>query len=94
MNLKVGGERLVTVFLCGDVMTGRGIDQILPHPSDPRIQKRASQMPVCTSHWPGFRIMGRGSRGWQPSSPLGMNITMQGRGGKPCRGTSAWSRVP
>lgn len=25
----------VTVFLCGDVMTGRGIDQILPYPSDP-----------------------------------------------------------
>lgn len=28
---------MVTLFLCGDVMTGRGIDQILPHPSDPRI---------------------------------------------------------
>jgi len=28
---------LVTLFLCGDVMTGRGIDQVLPHPSDPRI---------------------------------------------------------
>jgi poly-gamma-glutamate synthesis protein (capsule biosynthesis protein) len=27
----------VTIFLCGDVMTGRGIDQILPHPSDPTI---------------------------------------------------------
>jgi len=27
----------VTIFLCGDVMTGRGIDQILPHPSPPRI---------------------------------------------------------
>ncbi|MGH2405336.1 MAG: CapA family protein, partial [bacterium] len=27
----------VRVFLCGDVMTGRGVDQILPHPSDPRI---------------------------------------------------------
>ncbi len=27
----------VTVFLCGDVMTGRGIDQVLPHPSPPRI---------------------------------------------------------
>lgn len=27
----------VTLFCCGDVMTGRGIDQILPHPSDPRI---------------------------------------------------------
>jgi poly-gamma-glutamate synthesis protein (capsule biosynthesis protein) len=25
----------VTVFLCGDVMIGRGIDQVLPHPSDP-----------------------------------------------------------
>jgi poly-gamma-glutamate capsule biosynthesis protein CapA/YwtB (metallophosphatase superfamily) len=25
----------VTVFLCGDVMTGRGIDQILPHPGSP-----------------------------------------------------------
>jgi len=23
------------VFLCGDVMTGRGIDQVLPHPVDP-----------------------------------------------------------
>jgi poly-gamma-glutamate synthesis protein (capsule biosynthesis protein) len=23
------------IFLCGDVMTARGIDQILPHPSDP-----------------------------------------------------------
>lgn len=25
----------VTLLLCGDVMTGRGVDQILPHPSDP-----------------------------------------------------------
>lgn len=27
----------ITLFLCGDVMTGRGIDQALPYPSDPRI---------------------------------------------------------
>lgn len=27
----------VTLFLCGDVMTGRGVDQILPHPGDPRL---------------------------------------------------------
>jgi poly-gamma-glutamate synthesis protein (capsule biosynthesis protein) len=27
----------ITLFLCGDVMTGRGIDQALPHPSDPRL---------------------------------------------------------
>lgn len=27
----------VRLFVCGDVMVGRGIDQILPHPSDPRL---------------------------------------------------------
>ena len=27
----------VLLFLCGDVMTGRGIDQVLPHPGDPRL---------------------------------------------------------
>lgn len=27
----------VTLFLCGDVMTGRGIDQILPHPGRPHL---------------------------------------------------------
>ena len=30
---------LITLFLCGDVMTGRGIDRILPHPGDPRLQE-------------------------------------------------------
>ncbi|MCI0462273.1 MAG: CapA family protein [Gemmataceae bacterium] len=25
----------IRVFLCGDVMTGRGIDQVLPHPGNP-----------------------------------------------------------
>jgi poly-gamma-glutamate capsule biosynthesis protein CapA/YwtB (metallophosphatase superfamily) len=27
----------ITLFLAGDVMPGRGIDQILPHPGDPRL---------------------------------------------------------
>lgn len=27
----------LTLFLCGDVMTGRGIDQILPHPGAPHL---------------------------------------------------------
>jgi poly-gamma-glutamate synthesis protein (capsule biosynthesis protein) len=27
----------LTLFLCGDVMTGRGIDQLLPQPSRPRL---------------------------------------------------------
>jgi len=30
-------DKTIRLFLCGDVMTGRGIDQILPHPSQPRI---------------------------------------------------------
>ena len=25
------------LLLAGDVMTGRGIDQVLPHPGDPRL---------------------------------------------------------
>ncbi|WP_424866695.1 CapA family protein [Streptomyces sp. SAI-229] len=31
--------RTVTLFLCGDVMLGRGIDQILPHPGDPALRE-------------------------------------------------------
>lgn len=30
---------MLTLFLCGDVMTGRGIDQILAHPSDPTLHE-------------------------------------------------------
>lgn len=29
----------VSLLLCGDVMTGRGIDQILPHPVDPELRE-------------------------------------------------------
>jgi poly-gamma-glutamate synthesis protein (capsule biosynthesis protein) len=29
----------VTLFLCGDMMTGRALDQILPHPSDPGLHE-------------------------------------------------------
>jgi poly-gamma-glutamate capsule biosynthesis protein CapA/YwtB (metallophosphatase superfamily) len=30
---------LVTLFMCGDVMLGRGVDQILPHPGDPELRE-------------------------------------------------------
>jgi poly-gamma-glutamate capsule biosynthesis protein CapA/YwtB (metallophosphatase superfamily) len=30
---------LVTLFLCGDVMLGRGVDQVLPHPEDPELRE-------------------------------------------------------
>jgi poly-gamma-glutamate capsule biosynthesis protein CapA/YwtB (metallophosphatase superfamily) len=34
----VGGRpEEMTLFLCGDVMTGRGLDQALPHPGDPHL---------------------------------------------------------
>jgi poly-gamma-glutamate capsule biosynthesis protein CapA/YwtB (metallophosphatase superfamily) len=33
----------VMVFLCGDVMLGRGVDQILPHPGDPVLRERRIQ---------------------------------------------------
>jgi poly-gamma-glutamate synthesis protein (capsule biosynthesis protein) len=28
---------IITLFLCGDVVTGRGVDQILPHPGSPEL---------------------------------------------------------
>ncbi|WP_159925832.1 MULTISPECIES: CapA family protein [Nocardia] len=31
---------MTTVLLGGDVMLGRGVDQILPHPGDPRLRER------------------------------------------------------
>jgi poly-gamma-glutamate capsule biosynthesis protein CapA/YwtB (metallophosphatase superfamily) len=30
---------MLTLFLCGDVMTGRGIDQVLPRPSEPTLHE-------------------------------------------------------
>ena len=32
-------DGVVTVFACGDVMPGRGVDQILPHPGDPELRE-------------------------------------------------------
>ena len=40
MNERVDQRsRSITLFLCGDVMTGRGIDQVLPHPSEPTLHE-------------------------------------------------------
>ena len=33
-------DGLMTLFLCGDVMLGRGVDQILPYPGDPELRER------------------------------------------------------
>jgi poly-gamma-glutamate capsule biosynthesis protein CapA/YwtB (metallophosphatase superfamily) len=37
-TLRIG--MTVTLFLCGDLMTGRGVDQILSHPSRPEIDEQ------------------------------------------------------
>jgi poly-gamma-glutamate capsule biosynthesis protein CapA/YwtB (metallophosphatase superfamily) len=39
-RLHAAQTRDISFFLCGDVMTGRGIDQILPHPCSPRLYER------------------------------------------------------
>jgi poly-gamma-glutamate capsule biosynthesis protein CapA/YwtB (metallophosphatase superfamily) len=38
---KRAGDRAVTLFLCGDVMLGRGVDQVLPHPGEPTLRERS-----------------------------------------------------
>ena len=37
---QAAAPRTIRLFLCGDVMTGRGVDQVLPHPGDPRLHER------------------------------------------------------
>jgi poly-gamma-glutamate synthesis protein (capsule biosynthesis protein) len=36
---NVTGQQHLTLFLCGDVMTGRGVDQILPSPGKPELHE-------------------------------------------------------
>ncbi len=42
--------RSTRLFLCGDVMTGRGIDQILPHPCDPVLHEDYTQSAIGYVH--------------------------------------------
>jgi poly-gamma-glutamate synthesis protein (capsule biosynthesis protein) len=35
--VRIMSSETITIFLCGDVMTGRGIDQVLPYPSPPHV---------------------------------------------------------
>jgi poly-gamma-glutamate synthesis protein (capsule biosynthesis protein) len=34
-SLSSGADETLQIFLCGDVMLGRGIDQVLPRPCSP-----------------------------------------------------------
>ncbi len=48
---------VISLFMCGDVMTGRGIDQILPHPGNPVLHesfvKRADQYVLLAEEMSG-----------------------------------------
>ena len=39
MSTAATSAQPIKLFLCGDVMTGRGIDQVLPHPVDPHLHE-------------------------------------------------------
>lgn len=42
VSREVNMVRMVRLFLCGDVMIGRGIDQVLRHPGDPHLFEPAA----------------------------------------------------
>lgn len=39
INSKSSKDSNIIIFMCGDVMTGRGVDQVLPHPGNPVIHE-------------------------------------------------------
>jgi poly-gamma-glutamate capsule biosynthesis protein CapA/YwtB (metallophosphatase superfamily) len=46
MSSPAESGKFLRLFLCGDVMTGRGIDQVLPHPVNPGLHERGVQSAV------------------------------------------------
>lgn len=39
IEVAAGSSDAIEILLCGDVMTGRGIDQVLPHPGNPTLHE-------------------------------------------------------
>ena len=56
----------ITLFLCGDVMLGRGIDQILPHPSAPVLHEPYARGATVGG---GRAIVAADGGGWPPGLP-------------------------
>jgi hypothetical protein len=46
MSSPAESGKFLRLFLCGDVMTGRGIDQVFSHPVNPGLHKRGVQSAV------------------------------------------------
>lgn len=87
---------MTRLFLCGDVMTGRGIDQALPHPCDPRLHEpvvrdaREYLVPVPPDLWSAAR--GPWSR-FAPDVRIGNLETAITRRGEPWPGKSIHYRM-
>ena len=64
----------ITILMCGDVMTGRGIDQILPHPGDPTICE--SYMKSAQGH---VKIAGAGRNLVEAQIPAIKKVSSKGR---------------
>ena len=74
----------VRLFLCGDVMTGRGIDQVLPHPVEPHLfESWARSAGAYVELWPSARPA--------PSAASSASTT-RGAMRWPCCGT--WPPMP
>jgi hypothetical protein len=66
----------ITLFLCGDVMPGRGIDQILPHPGDPRLHEAMLSLNLWEFQGGAF-IAFHGSWNRSPEPQQGYNVVFQ-----------------
>lgn len=63
MNRESMDSKQITLFLTGDVMTGRGVDQILPSLSDPHLYEAYIKSAVgyveLTQEWICWKIFRR-----------------------------------
>lgn len=66
----------VRLFLCGDVMLGRGIDQILRHPSPPRLYEPHAESAMDYVHLAEQRVRGEIPRHVVPAYVWGDALEM------------------
>ena len=73
---------LTTLFLCGDVMPGRGVDQILPYPGDPEL--REEYLDDARTY---VRLAERAN------GPIPYPVSFSWPGGTPWRCLAPWHRM-
>src|SRR5205814_631129 len=63
----------IRLFLCGDVMTGRGIDQVLPHPGNPELHE------AYVRDAGGIAHPGAGRAAAEAAAPAALDVPGKGR---------------